>query len=115
MTGIILLAFGGRDYTDAEHVYHELDLIHAKTPVRLLIEGGCTGADSLARAWAEDKGIPRVTVHAQWEKLGRKAGPLRNSNMLNALPDLAVAFPGGAGTADMAGKCERAGVTVKRA
>jgi hypothetical protein len=41
---------------------------------------------------------------AEWERLGRKAGPIRNQRMLEeGKPDLVVAFPGGTGTAGMMG------------
>jgi hypothetical protein len=36
-----------------------------------------------------------------WDKLGPKAGPLRNAAMLLLKPDLVIACPGGKGTANM--------------
>ncbi len=35
-----------------------------------------------ARLWAQQHGIPVVTVEAEWDKYGRAAGPMRNRRML---------------------------------
>ncbi len=44
------------------------------------------GADSLAGEWARARGIPETPVPAEWEKHGRKAGPIRNEQMLAMKP-----------------------------
>ena len=50
---------------------------------------------------------------AEWHRLGRKAGPIRNQRMLDeGKPDLVVAFPGGTGTAGMVALACKAGVRV---
>lgn len=74
------------------------------------------GADTLAKVWADKKG-GSIIVHthpADWKKLGPKAGPIRNQEMLEKHPDLklVVAFPGGNGTADMIKRAKAAGVAV---
>lgn len=108
-----LLACGGRDYRNAAAVEHALTVIHARRGITLLIEGGATGADRLARQWAERNGVPVQTYEADWKTYGRRAGPLRNHYMLvDGKPDGVVAFPGGRGTADMIQQAERAGVKV---
>jgi len=46
---------------------------------------------------------------ADWETYGRAAGPIRNQKMLDSEQiNLCVAFPGGAGTADMVARCKKA-------
>ena len=51
---------------------------------------------------------------ANWKKHGRAAGPIRNKQMLEeAKPDLVIAFPGGAGTANMVKQAREAGVKVE--
>lgn len=108
-----LLVTGGRDYTDKWFVFQTLDLIHAKRPITLLIEGGQTGADRLARMWAISRGIPFETVDADWKRYGHAAGPIRNKAMLNDwTPDGVVAFPGDRGTANMRRQAKKAGVIV---
>jgi hypothetical protein len=80
----------------------------------VIIEGGARGADTMARKWAANWGCDCITEKADWDKYGRKAGPIRNREMMKHKPDLVVAFPGGAGTADMIEVAEAAGVTVRK-
>lgn len=50
---------------------------------------------------------------ADWDGLGRKAGPIRNQRMLDeGKPDLVVAFPGDKGTADMVRRARTASLEV---
>jgi len=50
---------------------------------------------------------------ANWAELGRKAGPIRNQQMLDeGKPNLVVAFPGGRGTADIVRRARAAGIEV---
>jgi hypothetical protein len=108
-----VLVTGGRKYTDRERVYSALDAVHAKHGVTLLIEGGATGADRLSRDWARLRRVPYETCDADWNRYGKVAGLLRNSQMLaDWKPEAVVAFRGNTGTADMVGKAEAAGVPV---
>jgi predicted Rossmann-fold nucleotide-binding protein len=78
-----------------------------------IIHGNAPGADSLAHIWAMNLRIPIISMPANWNGLGNRAGPFRNGWMLEwAMPDLVIAFPGGPGTADMKQKARKAGVTV---
>lgn len=104
---------GGRDYKNISAVRHALTALHARVGITLIIEGGATGADRLAREWAVQAGVPFVTVEANWAKLGKAAGPLRNTEMLtDHSPAGVVAFPGGRGTADMVAQARAAGFKV---
>jgi len=72
----------------------------------IIITGGAPGADTIARQWAETpgphpaaEGFPDVmsvfsTVYpADWDKYGKRAGPIRNNQMLKeGKPDQVVAF-----------------------
>lgn len=108
-----LLVCGGRNYSDRDRVYSYLDAVHKKRPVALLMQGGANGADALAKDWALDNLIPCLTLHANWKKLGKGAGPVRNGDMICVFsPDGLVAFPGDDGTADMVSKAKKAGITV---
>ena len=67
----------------------------------------------MAQEWAEARGVPCEVYLANWAELGRKAGPIRNQQMLDeGRPTLVVAFPGGRGTADMIRRARSAGVEV---
>lgn len=109
-----LLVCGGRNYNDKLAVYGALDRAHAKREITLLIHGACrTGADALAEAWAKGREIPYLGHPAPWKLYDKAAGPLRNRLMLELYaPDGVVAFPGGAGTADMIQRAEMAGLKV---
>lgn len=118
---MIVIVCGGRDYADSTSVIAALDALHAKRGIDTLLEGGADGADKLARVWAVSVGVDLITVHANWKKHGKAAGPLRNSRMLALAMDLAasksmdagvVAFPGGPGTANMCSQAGIAGLTV---
>jgi hypothetical protein len=78
-----------------------------------VIEGDARGADRMAGEWARNHRVENIKFCADWEKLGRKAGPIRNQLMLDeGKPDLVVAFPGGRRTADMVRRARAAGVEV---
>ena len=80
----------------------------------VVIEGEAKGADTLARLAAESLGIEVLRFPADWEKYGRAAGPIRNSQMLKeGNPDVVVGFHGNIveskGTRDMLTRAKKAG------
>lgn len=108
-----VLVCGGRDYADYWTVFEVLDGQHRREPIEHVIEGGALGADRFARHWAQARDIPFTTFAADWTTHGKAAGPIRNRRMLaEGKPDLVIAFPGGAGTADVVKQARKAGVTV---
>jgi hypothetical protein len=108
-----IIVCGGRDYSNVEMLNLVLDELHAKTPVSMVIQGGAKGADDLAFRWAcRTKGVSITTHHAEWDKHGRAAGPIRNARMLEDSPDFVIAFPGGRGTSNMVKQARAAGVCV---
>ena len=52
-----VLVFGGRDFSDRRWLFRVMDDLHARQPITCIIEGEASGADTLAREWAEDRGI----------------------------------------------------------
>lgn len=108
-----VLVCGGRDYADRGRLFSVLDQANKKLGVETIIEGGASGADRLARLWAQSAGIPVETFFADWETCGKAAGPIRNGKMLaEGKPGIVVAFPGGRGTTNMVQLAEMAGVRV---
>lgn len=104
-----VLVCGGRDFQENYVLTRVLDTFD----ITVLIEGGATGADQLARAWALSNRVPNETYKANWARYGKAAGPLRNQRMLDeGKPDTVIAFPGGKGTADMVRRARKAGVPV---
>lgn len=107
-----VLVCGGRDYTDSVRLQFTLGEIRAERGLTYLIHGGARGADTLAGQWAHGFLIPVRVFPADWERHGKRAGPIRNQQMLDeGKPDLVVAFPGGSGTA-VVRRARKAGVEV---
>lgn len=116
-----VLVTGGRDYADRDTVWRELDAIHTKSKITMLIHGDARGADRLADEWAREQQKrvkssrdPEIRCcPADWKRYGPSAGPIRNGEMLaQHRPELVVAFPGGRGTANMVKQAREAGVKV---
>lgn len=117
-----VVVFGGRDFDDRRWLYQVLDAVHVDRLITCIIEGEMSGADLLARAWAEDRGVAVDPYPADWGNITRPgavvrrnrrgklydaaAGPYRNERMLReGRPEYAIAFPGGRGTRDMMIRC----------
>lgn len=113
--GMRLLVCGGRDFADRAAAWRALDAAHARRPIGLLIHGGARGADELAGAWADARGVPVHAYPALWKAYGPAAGPMRNQRMMEtARPDGVLALPGGRGTADMCTWAALAGLPIWR-
>lgn len=110
---ITVLVCGGREYADRNHVFSVLDKLHKNRTIGLLVHGSAPGADGLAERWAKRRQVMYLGVPAPWKLMGKAAGPIRNSYMLDrSKPDVVIAFPGGNGTADMFGKAKLKGVEL---
>jgi hypothetical protein len=117
-----ILACGGRDYENRAVVFSMLDHMvfggsdpeSLKKKVEAVIcHGGARGADWLAGEWARARGVPCTVYYAQWDKYGKRAGILRNQQMLDEFkPTMTIAFPGGRGTADMMARSRAQDVPV---
>lgn len=99
---IRILVTGSRDWTDRSLLYSTLDgiimMIVSHRPVLpievTIVHGACpTGADAMADDYARfrDYGVERHP--ADWDRYGKRAGPLRNYSMVEAGADYAAAFP----------------------
>lgn len=109
-----VLVCGGRDYRDAQVLFFELNRLNNENGFDEVIVGDASGADFLALVWAAWCEIPTHVYRAKWNTHGKKAGPMRNQEMLDkGKPDLVVAFPGGRGTSDMVRRARKAGIEVR--
>lgn len=111
-----VLVTGSRNWTDERAIYDALDRYHGEDErIEAIIEGGATGADRIARKWGNGRGLPVLTIEANWDFYDRKAGPIRNGWLLKyGQPDLVLAFPmpDSRGTWDTVKKAMAAGVKV---
>jgi hypothetical protein len=116
-----LLVTGSRDWDDADTIMQELTTawINLGMGEVTLVSGNCpTGADKIAEDyWRRSKFGPVEKHPADWEKHGKRAGFIRNSEMAKLGADLCVAFvkDNSKGTVMMAKLAEKAGITVMRA
>lgn len=134
-----ILVFGGRDFRDEQMLFSYLDGLQAHFAdgndelITCVVTGAARGADWLAERWARQREIAYRGHPAPWHTHGapwcrcraplplicKGAGMWRNAEMLRRehVPSfpirLAVAFPGGAGTAGMARLCREAGIRVR--
>ena len=107
-----VLVTGGRDWSNQWVIRERLQEVHP----HMVVEGGQTGADTIARVIASALGADVVTYWANWKRYGRAAGPMRNQRMLlRERPDLVLAFPMPAsrGTWDMVRQARNAGIEVR--
>ncbi len=106
-----VLVFGGRDYLDEEYVYAFLDLCYGINSGMEIISGMARGADTLAANWAKSRNVPLHEFPAEWDKYQKKAGPIRNQQMIDeGHPDYGLRLPGGVGTSDMAHRLKKHGI-----
>jgi len=106
-----IVVTGGRDFYDYAKVETALAKFGGR-PVELA-HGCARGADSLAERFAATRGWGIRRFPADWHRWGKRAGVLRNQQMIDEFkPDIAVAFPGGRGTADMVRRLKAANIVT---
>ena len=110
-----LIIAGSRQITDKEFVINVIDetVKRLNLDVTEVIEGECRGPDLFGKEWANRHGIPVNEFPADWEKYGRRAGPIRNSEMAK-VGDMLIAFlsKGSIGTQDMINKMRAKGKPI---
>ncbi len=80
----------------------------------VVVSGGAPGVDSFAEEAARARGLKILIFPADWEQLGREAGPIRNARIV-AHANRVVAFWDGAsrGTLNTVLLAQRAGLPVE--
>ena len=87
-----LCVTGSRTLPNDDRIVRALNALRPTT----IIHGGARGADQFAHAWAREHNVDVQVFPAQWEKHGKRAGMIRNEEMLRlSRPDLLLAFPHG--------------------
>lgn len=115
-----ILITGQRDWTDEAQVKSAIASVlrMLNTNDVVVVHGDCTtGADAFAQSFCDKNGIKYHTYPADWVAHGTKAGPLRNSKMVNDGAYICLAFWSadkiqGSGTFDCLTKAIRAGIRV---
>lgn len=83
-----LLICGSRYWDNYEYIDYAIDRLKPSC----IIQGGAQGADRIAKIIAEKKNIQVIECPADWDKYGKRAGHIRNGEMLKEKPDLVIAF-----------------------
>ena len=113
-----VLVTGSRAWSDSAAIEGALDRLHAEHGDRLVIvHGACRwGADVLAERWARRRGVAVERWPADWARLGRRAGMVRNAAMVASGPDLCLAFirDRSPGASHCAAAAEAAGIPTVR-
>lgn len=110
---MIIAVTGGRHFGDLTHVYKTLDYFRETYGPFKLHVGDATGLDYLALQWATDHKYEYKRFDAEWNIFGRRAGPIRNREMI-ADADMLVAFDGGRGTNDAIKAATQKNIPVRR-
>lgn len=84
-----ILVCGDRNWTNKQAILRELKDFPKDTTV---IHGAARGADTIGGIVAKELGFKIEAFPANWRKYGKRAGPIRNRQMLEAKPDLVLAF-----------------------
>ena len=72
---------GSRDFNDFVYLQGYLATIPPWLEITEVVSGGAPGADTLGEQWATLHNVPIKRFPAEWERLGKKAGPIRNAEM----------------------------------
>ena len=110
-----ILVCGSRGFNDYKLLSSALDSINTTNHIDVIVEGGARGADTLAKEYAQERGIEVWEYGADWDRHGKGAGYIRNYEMLDTKPAIVVAFYSGThtkGTSHMVGASKQAGIPV---
>lgn len=118
-----ILVCGDRNWRDYNLIFAVLKSLKSQYPEQkiVIIEGGCRGADKLAGKAAHALGFTveeYPVTKEDWMTLGKKAGPIRNAQMLKeGRPERVIAFheniATSRGTANMIRQALKAGLPVE--
>lgn len=86
-----LAIVGSRGYDNYKEFYLELNVILKEHKINTFVSGGAKGADTMAEQYAKEHGIKILVLKPNWKKYGKKAGFLRNNEIIQKC-DVVVAF-----------------------
>ena len=88
-----IIVAGGRKFSNAGLLARKLDHLTKNLAIEnMAIVSGCAaGADTLGAEWARARGIEVIEYPAEWDRLGKRAGYIRNEEMAKVATHL-VAF-----------------------
>ena len=108
-TPIKIAVIGSRSFSDYKFMCSILD----HYDIKKIISGGARGADTLGKMYANDNGIDIQEFLPDWEKLGKRAGMIRNRDIIDACNEVIAFWDGESkGTKHAIGYAEEKGKPV---
>ncbi len=85
MDKLRILVCGGRHFADYGLLEKTINGVIAKSGCSdaEIVSGHCVGADRLGELYAEKHNAPVKIFPAEWKKYGKRAGPIRNKQMVD--------------------------------
>lgn len=89
----VVAVVGSRDYDNTQHptIEEVVAELASSAPNVTVISGGARGVDQRAAAAARQHGLTVREYPADWDRYGKRAGYLRNEEMVKAA-DMVIAF-----------------------
>lgn len=113
-----ILVTGSRTWDDSEAIDTAIqNAIGNKWGPHTVVHGACpTGADEMADGWARYRGLEVERHPADWNQHGKRAGFIRNAEMVALGADVCLAFikDNSKGASMTARLAEEAGIPVRR-
>jgi len=82
---------GSRDFYDYSLLKKTIFEHIQESEIKCIVSGGASGADSLSQKFAKQYGLPILIFYPKWDKLGKKAGMIRNKQIIKNC-DIVFAF-----------------------
>ena len=86
-----LAIVGSRGFNDYDLLCDTIEEHFDIKEITHIVSGGARGADALGERFADDFGIGKIIFPAQWNLYGKRAGFLRNRDIIKTC-DQCVAF-----------------------
>ena len=106
-----VIVAGSRDITSYDVVAKAIEL--SGFEITTVLSGTARGVDTLGEAWVLRNGIPIEYFSADWDRLGNRAGMVRNAQMADKAEALIAVWDGASkGTHNMIHTADRKGLKV---
>lgn len=109
--GLKTIIAGSRDINSYEEVCKAIQ--DSGFVIREVVSGKARGVDTLGERWAKENDVPIKDCYADWDKLGKKAGPIRNQEMAEYAEALILIYDGvSRGSSDMLERAKKKGLQI---
>ena len=95
-----LAVIGCRHFDNYDLLLHSIDRYYKDAPIKSVISGGASGADSLAAEWVKEYNLkyrPKIELVEflpDWDLYGKRAGFIRNELIISAADEVLAFWDG---------------------